>query len=443
VENQVNFAPRLGVSYQVNAKTVVRAGYGRSYDTGVFGSIFGHAVTQNLPVLSIQELNPPNNYDSVFNLAQGPSAPVFVTPGSNGRFALPNGVSARLLLDKQNVPALDAWNITVQRELTNTISAELAYVGNHSNRAFIGNGPAANYNDPTLVGYPDLNTNQRRPFFNGPIAGAPLGAQGGQGNFGAGYGWTQGLDFFCNCGKTDYQSAQAKITRRFSNGWSLLAHYTLQRAQNNDGSYFFIDPDQNYGTNGFNRKHNFVVSALAELPFGKGKKYASDATGFKDVLIGGWQINTNIFVQSGLPFSVGYAGSGNDRDTGSGRPDLIGDPSGPQTQEQWFNTAPIGSSESAFGRPARGTFGNMERNTLTGPGFWNVDASLFKRFHTGRNTSLEFRVEVVNLFNHVNLGQPDSTVGTLSDPRPSAGRINGTAAQNQMRNVQFALRFQF
>ncbi|PYQ22896.1 MAG: hypothetical protein DMF79_05065, partial [Acidobacteria bacterium] len=97
VKNTVNWAPRIGVSYQLNEKTVVRAGYGRSYDTGVFGSIFGHAVTQNLPVLSIQELNPPNNFDSVFSLAQGPSAPVFATPGPNGRFALPNGVSARLL----------------------------------------------------------------------------------------------------------------------------------------------------------------------------------------------------------------------------------------------------------------------------------------------------------------------------------------------------------
>ena len=64
------------------------------------------------------------------------------------------------------------------------MSVEVAYVGNHSNRAFIGNGPAANYNDPTLAGFGTLNTNQRRPFFAGPIAGAPLGAQGGSGNFG-------------------------------------------------------------------------------------------------------------------------------------------------------------------------------------------------------------------------------------------------------------------
>jgi len=443
VENKINWAPRLGVSYQINEKTVVRAGYGRSYDTGVFGSIFGHAVTQNLPVLSIQTQNPPNNFDSVFNLAQGPSAPVFAQPGPDGRLPLPNGSAARLLLDKQNVPSLDAWNVTLQRQLSNTMSVELAYVGNHSNRAFIGNGPSANYNDPTLVGYPALNTNQRRPFFAGPIQGAPLGAQGGSGSFGAPFGWTQGFDFFCNCGKTDYQSAQAKVTRRFANGWSLLAHYTYQKAKNNDGSYFFIDPDLNYALNGFNRTHNFVVSALAELPFGKGKRWASDASGFKEAIIGGWQFNTNIYIQSGLPFDVGYAGSGSDRDVGPGRPDLIGDPDGPKTQDEWFNATPIGEAGSAFGRPARGTFGNMERNSLTGPGFWNVDASLFKRFQVTNSSNLEFRVEVVNLFNHVNLGQPNNTVGVPGDPRPSAGLITSTAAQNQMRNLQFALRFQF
>jgi len=302
---------------------------------------------------------------------------------------------------------------------------------------------AANYNDPTLQGFGTLNTNQRRPFFNGPIAGAPLGAQGGSGNFGAPFGWTQGLDFFCNCGKTDYQALQAKVTRQFSNGWSLLAHYTYQKAKNNDGSYFFIDPELNYALNGFSRTHNFVVSALAELPFGKGKRFGSDASGFVEAILGGWQVNTNIFIQSGLPFDVGYAGSGSDRDVGPGRPDLIGDPAGPKTQDQWFNATPIGEAGSAFGRPARGTFGNMERNSLTGPGFWNVDASLFKRFHVKDSSSLEFRIEVVNLFNHVNLGQPNNTVGVPGDPRPSAGRITSTAAQNQMRNLQFALRFQF
>jgi outer membrane receptor protein involved in Fe transport len=434
VKNKINWAPRLGISYQMNEKTVVRAGYGRSYDTGVFGSIFGHSVTQNLPVLSVQEQSGANNFDRVFNLAQGPSAPVFPAVPPSGRFKLPNGVFTRLLLDKQNVPALDAWNVTLQRQLTQTISAEVAYVGNHSNRAFIGGGPASNYNQPVITGFGTLSGDQRKPFFDGP-----------EGGYGAAFGWTQGIDYFCNCGTTDYQSGQAKITRRFANGWSLLAHYTYQRAKDNDGGYFFIDPDLGYGPNGFGRNHNFVVSALAELPFGKGKKIAGDATGLTNAIVGGWQVNTNVIIQSGIPFDAGYAGSGADRDTGPGRPDLIGDPDGPKTQDQWFNTTPIGASGSAFGRPAKGTFGDMKRNSLTGPGYWRVDASLFKKFHFTDTSALEFRLEVVNLFNHVNLGNPNNEVGTVSDPRSDAGRINSTAyfGRDPQRNLQFALRFLF
>ena len=89
VKNALNWAPRLGTTYQLNEKTVIRAGYGRSYDIGVFGSLFGHSVTQNLPVLSVQEVNAPNNFDRVFTLATGPNPPTFPDPGSSGRFTLP------------------------------------------------------------------------------------------------------------------------------------------------------------------------------------------------------------------------------------------------------------------------------------------------------------------------------------------------------------------
>ena len=75
VDNRLNWAPRVGTTYQLTERTVLRAGYGRSYDIGVFGSLFGHTVTQNLPVLSAQELNPPSDFASVFNLSNGPPAP--------------------------------------------------------------------------------------------------------------------------------------------------------------------------------------------------------------------------------------------------------------------------------------------------------------------------------------------------------------------------------
>ena len=426
VENALNFAPRLGVAYQLNEKTVVRAGYGRSYDIGVFGSTFGHSVTQNLPVLAFQDIQPPNNFQSVFNLAQGPPAPVFPTVPANGRFPLPNGVSARLLPDKQNLAHVDAYNFTVQRQLSTNYSLEVAYVGN-SGRGFIGDGPAANYNQATIVGFGTLSQNQRKPFFSE-------------------YGWTQGIDFFSNTGRSRYNALQTKLTRRLADGFSLVTHYTLQSHKNDDGSYFFVDPDVDYGPANFIRTHVYVLAATMELPFGKGKRYASDASGALDALIGGWQLNVQGNIMSGLPFNISYRDAGQDRDTGPNRPDLIGDPavgSGDGINEPYFNATPIGTSGSAFGRPARGTFGNMGRNELRGPGFWNVDASLFKLIPIRGRSTLELRVEAQNVFNHVNLGNPNSEVGVPGNNNPTAGFITGTAPNHVMRNVQFGARFTF
>ncbi len=137
VKNHLNWAPRLGATYQLNDKTVIRGGYARTYDIGVFGSLFGHAVTQNLPVLSIQQMNAASNFDDVFNLAQGPPAPTFVT-SDTGRFPLPNGVSANVLPFEQRPPEVDAFNIIVQRQLTDSMSFEIGYVANRGRNVFAG-----------------------------------------------------------------------------------------------------------------------------------------------------------------------------------------------------------------------------------------------------------------------------------------------------------------
>jgi len=427
VKNKVNWAPRLGATYQIDHKTVVRAGYGRSYDIGVFGSTFGHSVTQNLPVLAVQDLRPPNSFQSVFNLAQGPAAPVFPSVPTNGRFSLPNGIFARLLPDEQHLSHVDAYNVTLQRELTSTISAEIAYVGN-AGRGFIGDGPAADTNQPTIVGFGTLSRDQRRPFF----ACGVKTVDGLCGNF----GWTQGIDYFSNTGKSRYNALQAKLTKRFSSGYSLLTHYTFQTHKNNDGGYFFIDPNVNYGNASFIRKHVFVLAGTAELPFAKG-----------NAILGGWQVNANATVMSGLPLDdVSYRDNGADRDTGPNRPDLIGDPkmgSGDGITSPYFNVTPIGTSGSAFGRPAKGTFGNLARHALRGPGWWNVDASLFKRFRISGERNVEFRVEAQNVFNHVNLGNPDAEIGVPGNNNTHAGFISGIAPNANMRNLQFALRLLF
>src|SRR4029079_10035179 len=435
VKNHFNWAPRVGTTYQLDEKTVLRAGYGRSYDIGLFGSLFGHSVTQNLPVLAVQELRAPSNFDRVFTLATGPSSPVFPTVPQSAPLPLPNGVFSRALPTTQRPPAVDAYNVTVQRQLTSTLALEVGYVGNHGSHVFAGDGPALDINQATIQGYPNVPRDQRRPFYNK-------------------FGWTQGIDYFCNCATNRYDSLQTRLTKRFSQGYSAQANYTLQRVRTHDGQYFetdlpehqgLYDSSLNYGPPDWDRVHNFSTSIVAELPFGRGRRYGADLSPIADAFAGGWQFNSNVIIQSVLPFNVSYRDNGADRDTGPNRPDLIGNPDGPQTREEWFNAAPIGASGSAFGRPANGTFGNLPRNALRGPGYWRADASLFKHFVVHQGSDIEIRLEMVNFLNHVNLGNPDSEVGVPGNLNTNAGRINSTAFSNAdpQRQFQFGLKYRF
>jgi outer membrane receptor protein involved in Fe transport len=433
IKNKINIAPRLGITYQLNEQTVIRMGYGRSYDIGVFGSTFGHSVTQNLPVLARQTLNAPANFERIFTLRQGPPAPTFPQVGPNGRFKAPDGVNPSILPEQQRLPFVDAWNLTVQRQLTSEISAELAYVGNKGTHVFNGDAPDVNFNQPILTGFPNVPRDRRRPFFQGPVAG-----------YGAAFGLTTDMRYLCNCSDNNYHSLQAKVTKRFTRGYSLLATYTLQRVRNHGGDQYFFDRSLEYGAPGWARTHLVTLATTIELPFGKGKRFLPDATGLLDQIVGGWQLNTVGSLASGQHLNVEYRDAGQDRDTGPNRPDLVGDiKAGGGTQERWFNAIPIGSPGSAFGRPARGTFGDMERGGLIGPGMWNVDASLFKRFHFRDQMNLELRIEAVNVFNHVTLGNPDTTIGVPGNDNPNAGRITSTGPNWQPRNLQFAVRFQF
>jgi hypothetical protein len=257
------------------------------------------------------------------------------------------------------------------------------------------------------------------------------------------FGWTQGIDYFCNCADNRYDSLQAKLTGRISGTWVLLS-YALQRIRQDGADQFFYDRELEYGPPGWSRVHNFSLAATVELPFGRGKRFFGEASRTADLIVGGWQLDTITTIQSGLALDVLYPG-GAERDTGPNRPDLIGDPSGPQTRDQWFNATPIGSPGSAFARPAVGTFGNLKRNALRSPGYWRVDASLFKRMRLTGRLEAELRLEVVNLFNHVNLGPPDREIGTPTDPRPNAGRISNTTnfGTDPQRNLQFAVRLSF
>ncbi|MBO0721194.1 MAG: TonB-dependent receptor, partial [Blastocatellia bacterium] len=431
VENSFNFAPRLAIAYRATDRLVFRAGYGRSYDVGVFGSTFGHSVTQNLPVLAIQNLNAPANFASVFTLAQGPPGlPNFFglnappnkggTPNTslpaNGRFFLPDGVTSFVLLGKQRLPSVDAYNATVQWQLTSTISLETGYVGNKGTHVFAGDGPDSNDNMATLVGYGTIPLNNRKPFFNK-------------------FGWTQDFRYFCNCADNRYDSWQTKIEKRFSNSYAILAHYTLQRAVQDSGDYFYIDRSLNRGLADWDRRHNFVFSQVWDLPLGSGRRFFNGISRKLNWVVGGWQFNSNTTIQSGLPFNVFY-NAGANIDTGGGtsqRPNLVGDPHFVLSGNQYTFDL------SAFSIPAPGTFGNLKRNAFRGPGYWRTDASLFKKLSFTETKELEFRIESVNFFNHVNLGNPANNIDS-----DNFGVISSTAYGNdQLRNFQFALKFKF
>ena len=438
--NYKNFAPRLGIAYQITPKTVVRLGYGRSYDIGVFGSIFGHAVTQNLPVLAVQNNNSASQYAGVFDLATGPDPFVFPTVPDDGLLPLEDGVFTRSRPNRMRLARLDAYNVTVQRQITNTISAEIAYVGN-SGHGFYQNNPAANINRQTLVGFPTLSTNERRPFFH------KLRPDGSE------YGWTQDIDFFGNDAESNYNALQAKVDKRFSNGLTILSHYTWSKSLNHDGNYYYIDKSVQYGPDDFNRKHVWSFSAVYDLPFGKGKRFMGDSSRLVDLLIGGYQINTTTNWSSGLPYSPSYNQCNADQDIGICRPITLGElhqsagDFDPVARTVQFFTpvdplAANGQISGPFQRPGVAEFGSR-RNTLFGPSFFNSDISLFKSFSITERVNGQFRFEMFNAFNHVNLGQPNNCIDC-----GGGGVITSTApthapGEPSMRQLNFGLRFTF
>ena len=202
----------------------------------------------------------------------------------------------------------------------------------------------------------------------------------------------------------------------------------------------------NRGPADWDRTHNFTLSLVAELPFGRERRFGPNVSPVVDAIVGGWQANTNTFIYSGLPFSVTYRDAGADRDTGgNNRPNLVGDPDGPKTEEQWFNATPIGSSGSAFERPARGTFGTMPRNALRGPGYWRVDASLFKHFSFGgtrRARGAHRGCEPVQQRESRESGF-GSRRARESEHERRPDQLTAFGGSDPMRNFQFALKFSF
>jgi Carboxypeptidase regulatory-like domain/TonB dependent receptor len=440
-----NFAPRVGIAYQIDPKTVVRMGYGRSFDVGMFGSIFGHTATQNLPVLGIQSVVPPNGgntWDPAFALAVGPP---LVTPaqvladsplGPDGNHMLPNGITPWVFPRKMLLPTVDAWNATIQRQITPSLSLEAGYVGDKGTHVQTGENNWLDINAPTTVGYCNsanpasptigcLSYNDRQPYF------AP-------------YGWTQTLRCVCDPGDNHYNSLQIKAEQRPWHGLSVLGVYTYSHAKNHDAPDFLYDPSIMYGRPNWQRNQIFSASTIYELPFGKGKAFASHVSNAMNYVVGGWQLANNTTWMSGLGFNVSYADCSLDTDSGVCFPNKVGKTGvSDQNQYHWFAVSPDslaanGQTSGPWQRPLFGTFGDSGRNTLIGPKWFDSDLSVIKNFPVKEQMQIQFRAEMYNVFNHANLGNPNGCVDC-----GGAGTINNLASNASMRKMQFALRFEF
>jgi TonB dependent receptor len=442
-----NFAPRLGVAYQATPRTVTRMGYGRSFDLGVFGSVFGHTATQNLPVLVTQGLIGPSPTIPAFTLAQGPP-PVGTCSGNvtsgcfpvvppSGQFPLPDGVLPQVVPSRLRLPTIDAWNLAVQHAITPSMSASVVYVGNKGTHVFPGSNPNYDVNQQTIVGYPNVSVFERKLFFRK-------------------FGWTQPINYWGSDASSNYNALEAVFEKRFTRGYTLLAHYTWAKGLGYDSNYYAIDPKLNYGVNDFDRKHAFVLTNVVELPFGEGKRFFTSHGGVIDRLLGGWSLSGTTLWDSGLPFAPSYSSCFSDRDTGSCRPNVVGPVKiHPGNRTTYFTTtggiplSPFGQPGDTIGpwqRPAPGIFGNLRRNSLRGPGFFQTDISVAKSFKLDASVSLQFRTDIYNVFNVVNLDIPQSAVGAQPCVDcPFGAAITNTAFMGTalQRQLMFSVRISF
>jgi hypothetical protein len=339
-------------------------------------------------------------------------------------------VRASALPRKLRLPAVDAWNITVQHQISPTLSLSVGYVANRATHGFAGDSPFYDPNQATIMGFGSLNTNERKPFFQK-------------------YGWTQTINYFGSDASNTYNSLQVVAEKRFTQGYQFLAHYTWSKALGYDSDYYAIDPKLNYGPTNSDRRHVFVFSNLIELPFGKGKPFLGGGGGVADNIVGGWSISGVVTWESGLPFSPSYASCGVDRDTGPCRPDLVGAVHITGSRNGYFtatDSVPLepngmpGHTIGPWQRPATGTFGNAGRNSLRGPGFFQTDVSVAKAIKLKETVSLRFRADIFNLFNIVNLDLPQTCVDCQTGGMIFNTAFAGTALQRQM---MFSLRLQF
>jgi hypothetical protein len=358
----------------------------------------------------------------------------------------------------QTLPSVTTWNLSIQRQLTNNMTLDMAYIGSAGRHGFAGDGSGYQLNPVNIQNFnvPGISQDQRRYYYNkfsypgyiDPSTGQTLMCCGGAGDVMGNY--------LGNSANSNYNALQVKLQQNMAHGLQFIAHYTWSRSLHYDSNYYAANPAVAYGPDDQNRNQVFVFNAVYQLPFGKGKAFGGGAGKAENYVIGGWQVSATTNWSSGLPFTPGFANCGMTNDVGVCRPNvgnqalwsMGGGSFNPITHSVTFFT-PIstmttpGASYGAWNMPQVGTIGNSGFDYLYGVRSFTTDASIMKNFGLTERFNLIFRMDAFNLFNHPVYGFSSTQGNTCIDCGGNAGLIQSLDANVAMRALQFALKLSF
>jgi Carboxypeptidase regulatory-like domain/TonB dependent receptor len=426
--------PRLGMAWAIDPKTTLRGGFGvysytwsldtyggnnTNYGMGAAVSSSGSSTDQTSGITPITKLD--GTGTNFVTAAALPFVSASTAPDAY------NGQNVGYVQYHTPVPRILQWNMSVQRAFATNYVVEVAYVASHG----------SNLNFPTdlnQVPQQYLSPNDSPQFRPYPLFGSIPGST--------------------NNAVSNYNSLQASITKRMTSGLSLSFNYVWSHMLDDMDSsgwgsragpqdyQIANNPAANYSNSNFDVRNAFKGYAVYQLPFGRGKRLLNNNS-LLDALVGGWQISGTLVLSTGNPFTVINSNNNTYAQAGTSYPNRVpGVSTKPANRsiKNWFNPA-------AFSQPANGTFGDVPRNSLYGPGLNIVNLSGSKTFSLPwEGIQLQIRADASNAFNHPNYGVPgDANLGGSSGPgtpyTSGSTVINNTTANG--RNVQLGARLTF
>ncbi len=435
-----NVAPRLGLTYLLTPKTVVRAGFGIVFiDQSGITTPF---TVPQFPFIQSITQKTPDSVNAAFRLSQGPAvAPIAATPNAG------LGQSVYTVNRSAGSGYVEQWNLAFQRAVTSNLSVDLAYVGSHIVHVGI---PDSNLNQLTaaqLAQGSSLLTSVANPYFGQlPASSSIGGAKVSNAQLLKPYPrFLNVATYRNNSGTSNFNALQVKVEERPTNGLSLLFAYAHSKLIDDASSVFsttvlsspnsssliaadtfrpYLERDSSSG----DMPNVLSFAATYGLPAGRGHRFGSRS--LADKFVGGWSLNTIFQMQSGMPVTVTQA-TNNNAFAGFAlqRPNLIADPTLPpesRSPGHFFNTA-------AFATAPQFALGNASRNPVRGPAYRDLDVALVKHTRVFEKGDVEFRAEVFDITNTPAFAQPIGSFGSAA-----FGSI--TATTTDPRVVQFGLR---